>query len=183
MRTALPLMLAFFATSAFARAAPSSAQIPVTIEPGTRVKVRALGMNGRYRVVLAEPHQLSVRDWRDTTFVLPVASIEKLWVANAEYTGADAAMRGMVRGIGIGMAVGAVLGLYDGMRPRDGPSLDYGPGSTMLLGAFVTGAAGGVIGLVAGGASGMTKWERVPLAKPAALAPAGGVRLGVSLRF
>ena len=153
-----------------------AAQEPLVFEPGVRVRVTALDCGLRRRAT-------EFRALRADTLVLettecPLASVTRLDVSRGQRSNAKL-------GAGIGFAAGA-LGTVVYCKTADvlGCVL-FGDDITLEL-ALISGAIGGLAGLLVGHYIKTERWEQVPLERlRVSLAPQrdGGFALGFSVRF
>jgi len=175
----LGLLLAPFSTV--------SAQEPLPIEPGQRVRVTAagLGMNKQ----AATFHSLDggiLTVTTDSTLQCPLSDVTRLDVHQGRHGHPW-------RGAGIGFGAGVVAGVFTALLVCQGQQgqdcYDESTDMTWLI-AEISGASGGLVGAGIGALIGANvktdRWEEVPLDElrvHSLVTPDGRFGLGVSLRF
>jgi hypothetical protein len=162
---------------------PVRAQAGAAVQPTNEVKVKGRGVKGIYRVVFIDSVELTLtRPPGDSTRTVRYDELRSLKVSRGMRTGGEGAFSGFMIGAVVGGGLGALMGYSGG---------DDDPGFLSMTAAekaqatgVVLGLVGGVGGMVFGAMSPGRKWEAVPLIPlQVRAARAGGVTLGLSLRF
>jgi len=174
-----PLLLASLlsATAALAQGVPPS------IAEGARVRVYATGARGimEYRGLRADTLALrSVETGGD--LLLPVSTIQGLYVSRGHRSRPAAAFRGLSIGFAVGGALGAATGLFGETQATGFGAVSRS--ERVVVGAVALGALGATIGALVGVSRPGEKWERVDLQRLRLSAgPDGGGSVGVSFTF
>lgn len=186
------LLLVLPATSA-AQAAQSAARSNAMAVPGTQVRVMRQ-MNGwrrqetSGRLVRLRGDTAVVQVNFDSIATIPLRGDLEMEVRTGHTSH-------VLRGAGIGLAVGGAVGTMVGAAAYRkctstemfGCIADFGIGFSMLGGALLVGAGGAVIGAFIGAAHGTDSWT--PVRRASALhagiapAPGGGVRISAGFSF
>ncbi len=179
MTRVAPLLVASLlsATAALAQGVPAS------IPEGARVRVYATGARGimEFRGLRADTLALRSFDTR-SELLLPVSTIQGLYVSRGPRSRPAAAFRGLSIGLAVGGALGAATGLFG-----DAQATGFGAVSRserVVIGAVALGALGAAIGTLAGVSRPGEKWERVDLQRlRISSGPRGRRSVGVSFAF
>ena len=162
-RTALVVLALTLATLG----APLSAQRDPVLRPGDRIRLsvpQAFSAPVVGTLVGTSPGHLHVfrTEGRRDTVDIPVALVRTVEVSRGQLPRGQRVRRGLVRGLGAGVMVGAVLGgaLAMGVDEREGQEANEAASSARFALGF------GAVGLAAGGLLGMRpreNWERLVL--------------------
>jgi len=166
-----------------------AAQGPQAGDLSRRVWVREMTGNGRYNQGVKGTLEGTAGD---TLFVRPGNGAPVFAVTPQEgrkilfYNGRRASVgRGMLIGTGVGVLGGAILGFATGSDCSGGEWLCFDRGTMAAAGGVTLGAAGLVVGLIAGAMSSHEVWtSEQPVSVRPVAGPAGhGMGVGVSIRF
>ncbi len=172
-------------SAVFLLAEPSTArsQQVSPVSPGDRVRVNA-------PMVSSDPLVGSLVELTaDTCVVTPeyaATAVRYPMVSITEFEVSQGLRSNTLRGLGIGFAAGATLGIVWGLIEGDDPEglLSFTAGEKAALGAVVFGGIGGIVGAVAGALTKTERWREVPLDQlGVTLAPQSGGGLSVGLRI
>jgi len=150
-----------------------------------RVQAPSLGKL-RYRGIVerATPDTLIVRgvtrSGTDTTWAIPASAIARLEVRDGTRSNA-------LKGLGLGLLGGAVIGAGAGALSCRDNSDEWGPGFCAIVGGVVYGGAGAIVGLIAGALTRRDRWVDAPT-QPLRVSVdwrprGGGLRVGATVAF
>jgi hypothetical protein len=154
---AIPSNLAAQIGAAGDQAPPLAAEVLV---PGDRVRIVSEANRGEFMVVAVSADELrvtSARGGRSSELLLPLASLDSLWVARRE--GAQDQRPSRWGGGSIGAAVGFGTGLVLGIRTEYGAEAGLAYGLVLAL-------PGAILGGVIGEIRGHRRVQWTPLALP-----------------
>jgi hypothetical protein len=172
------------ALSLLLSAASLSAQPRAPVGVGDTVKLKAPGLSGRFHVTGLGADSLTlVRSSDDTTRVIHIGAIDKLSVLRGRHSRVVSGLGGLGAGLAFGGLFGYAVGYGDGDR-ETGVPWNGTPGEVGEVGALLFGGIGSFVGLMRGLGNPFQKWEKVPVATiRGGVSPAGGVSLGLTIRF
>lgn len=156
-----------------------SAQSLPELRPGMRIQFRAPSVvDGRVtgKIVSRTPASFVVIGEREGEYTVGFAALSELKVSRG-VSHAAGAVRGALVGGGLGLVVGAIIGLSENSRGQGGYTL--GP-PTFAQGLLIGTGGGVAIGAALGGYEGLERWEGIHLPAPVALLP---VRHGLGVRL
>ncbi len=155
-----------------------------TLSAGDKVRVTTAVERVVGYWVSLEGNRLTLRtEKRDSSLVLPLASLTKLEVSRGQKSAiAKGAGIGFLVGAGVGAGVGALIGASQG----ENVCSDECRVAFAGIGALAGGAVGTLVGLGIGAASKSERWVSVPLEEiriGLSLHSADGIAISVSLRL
>ena len=170
---------------AAAQGSPPSATEP-DVAPGTRVRVTVPGQARRVGTVVALTGDTLVARWeRGEPRGVPLSQLSRLEVSRGLH---ERPWRGAGIGLALGATVGVVIGAatYEGCEGRANCMELGGPGTNAVAAGLVIGTGGAVVGGLLGAVRRTEKWQTVGLerVRVGAAAPRGGrAGVGVALSF
>ena len=163
MRLTLALALAVLAPAASAQVV----QPAWPLDSGTMIRVKDVRLGATFlrgTLTSTTPDSITVRSLRAREFVVGLDRINSVQVLTESHT---AKARYTMIGLLVGAVGGAILGAATYSEPKCDNSVSFciavfDRGSTAALAAVVTGAAGALVGFIAG-ASPKETWVSVPV--------------------
>jgi hypothetical protein len=139
--------------------AVSPAQAPVSLNAGSRIRIRTQDSTRILILVGFSTDSVVVRHAADAPLeTLPLSQIRRLEVSAGKRTPGQGMRRGLGLGLLIGGGTGIVLGLADG---DDDPGIvSFTAGEKAMMGGLFLGGLGGIAGLITGGTYPGEQWQR-----------------------